>query len=355
MLNRKEIVDGLVVEGMTYETLATLTDNQILQLGSKLLSEAVPPYTFTFERASTEKIQYDCQMAHKACMDKVASSLETIASKQEAAANVSESKEVVVNGIKNVDTDNVGNPDVTIKKGSGKKIKLINDREEIDSDVVEEWMIGVVNKNIGDLTKSKLIEMVKGAQQEGREDTPGGNPDYFYDEDSIFAQIKRKNQEVKSTPQEKTKLFSSIEQEYAFEQLNKYVLDLDGYEIKVDELNFNEDPEEAVLNLYLDSKSGVVWDIVIYTDGGVYMDGAPIEDSQDLEEEIREKESGSELRETEMPVKTPVRTPTKAPTRPGKKRGPFERPKTTPKPKAENGEMPDWFGFDDIKSQIENS
>ena len=33
---------------------------------------------------------------------------------------------------------------------------------------------------------------------------------------------------------------------------------------------------------------------MIYTDGNIYMDGAPIQDSQDLEEEIREKESGGE-------------------------------------------------------------
>ena len=89
--------------------------------------------------------------------------------------------------------------------------------------------------------------------------------------------------------EQRTKLFSSVEQEYAFEQLNKYVLDLEGYQIMVDELEYGEDPEEAILNLFLASETGFTWDIMIYTDGNIYMDGAPIQDSQDLEEEIREK------------------------------------------------------------------
>ena len=146
----------------------------------------------------------------------------------------------------------------------------------------------------------------------------------------------------------------------------------------VDELEVGEDSEESVLNLFLTSNSGVVWDIVIYTDGNIYMDDAPIQDSQDLEEEIREKEGGEtyqrdveqELSEidrdtsgvymgapvdTEMPVKTPVRTPTTTPTTPKRRKGPFTRPKTTPKPKAGKDKMPEWMGFDDIKSQTENS
>lgn len=369
MLSRKEIVEKLIKEGISHETLSILNDNQLIQLGGKMLSEAVPPYTFTFERASIEKTQYDCQMAHKACMDKVASSLESVAKKQEANTSVNED----TNGVKNIDTDDVGNPDVTIKTQKGKKLKLINDRDEIDSEVVEEWMESVVKKNNQkELTKSKLVEMVKNSQNEGREDTPGGNPDYFYDEDSIFAQIRRKEEK-----QQRAKLFASVEQEYAFEQLNKYVLDLEGYQVMVDELEHGEDPEEAILNLFLASETGFTWDIMIYTDGNIYMDGAPIQDSQDLEEEIREKESGGEnffdakeLSETErdnegayrgapvdteMPVKTPVRTPTTTPTTPKRRKGPFTRPKTTPKPKAGKNKMPNWMGFDDIKSQTENS
>lgn len=370
MLSRKEIVGKLIKEGISHETLSILNDKQLLQLGGKMLSEAVPPYTYTFERASIEKTQYDCQMAHKACMDKVSNALEAVAKKQEAnAAQLSEDTD----GVKNIDTDNVGNPDVTIKNQKGKKVKLINDKEEIDSDVVEEWMTNIVEKNYKeDVTKSKLIEMVKNSQNEQRKDTPGGNPDYFYDEDSVFAQIRRKKEK-----QSRTKLFASVEQEYAFETLNKYVLDLEGYQIMVDELEYGEDPEESILNLFLASEAGFTWDIMIYTDGNIYMDGAPIQDSQDLEEEIREKESGGEnffgvdeLTETErdvegaymgapvdteMPVKTPVRTPTTTPTTPKRRRGPFTRPSVKPKPKAGKDKMPEWMGFDDIKSQTENS
>ena len=130
------------------------------------------------------------------------------------------------------------------------------------------------------------------------------------------------------------------------------------------------------------------------------MDGAPIQDSQDLEEEIREKESGGEGEDrpdnwrelpgynpeyfydedsiigeeelaeterdtegaymgapvgTEMPSPTPVITPTTTPVKKPGRPGPFKRPQIKPKPKAGKEEMPDWMGFDDIKSQTENS
>jgi hypothetical protein len=418
MLKRAEIVDKLINEGFKHETLSSFSDLDIAMLGSKLIAEMRQSDVMAIQ-TQLQRRQENCQDAYDKCLGAVAKGQKKV---QKQAQNVdtggggggdqmAESLEDYNredDGTKTIDTDNIGNPDVDIKKGNGNKedVKLITDKdeteEEITQEMIEDWMGGVITREQKGLTKSKLIEIVKNIN----EDDIGGmtsDPELMRRE---YGDRKNKKHApgrigYGDNPKPRTKLFSSVEQEYAFEQLNKYVLELDGYEIKVDELESGEDPEEDILNLFLESDSGIVWDIIIYTDGNIYMDGAPIQDSQDLEEEIREKESGDEgddrpdnwrelpgynpdyfygddslfgkekeLAETErdtegvymgapvgteMPAPTPVITPTTTPTRPTRRRGPFERPKVKPNPKAGKDKMPEWMGFDDIKSQTENS
>ena len=428
MLKRAEIVEKLINEGFSHETLSSFSDYEITTLGMKLITE-LRQSDIMMQQAQLQRRSENCKDAYDGCLTEIQKAQKKLQSSSKSAGGGGEVQESVEDysveddGTKTIDTDNIGNPDVDIKKGNGDKedVKLITDKdnteEEITQDMVEEWMDNVINKRKKGLTKSKLIEIVKNIQ----EDDIGGmtsDPEIMAREYGDRKKQKHAPGRVRygDNPKPRTKLFSSVEQEYAFEQLNKYVLDLDGYEIKVDELEVGEDPEESVLNLFLESDSGIVWDIIIYTDGNIYMDGAPIQDSQDLEEEIREKESGEEMDPdaypalgpedledddrpddwrlrpgmnpnyfydddsifgkeeelaeterdtdgaymgapvgTEMPAPTPVKTPTTTPTRPGRKRGPFTRPKTTPKPKAGKDKMPEWMGFDDIKSQTENS
>jgi len=216
--------------------------------------------------------------------------------------------------------------------------------EKVQNEMVEEWVTSLVEREDKTIkvSKGKLMEMVR------------QNYKLNYD----TGKIKR----MKKTMD----LFDSMEQEIAFDQLNRWTLQKKGFQLNVDELEKGEDSEESVLLLYLNSASGDVWDIKIYTDGNIYMDDAPINDIQDFEEEIKEKESKSEgeLAETERdtegaymgaPVKEPTIKPTTTPTptkKPGRP-GPFKRPQTTPKPKAQDKKVPDWFNFDKIKSQVE--
>ena len=366
MLKRAEIVKKLINEGFSHETLSSFSDYEITTLGMKLITE-LRQSDIMMQQAQLQRRSENCKDAFEACQTEIQKAQKKLQSSAKAtgggAQNESvEGYSVEDDGTKTLDTDRMGNPDVDIKKDD-KDLKLITDKENMDevtSEMVENWMTNVVNKrNENKLTKSKLIEMVKNVQE---------------DEDEYKSRTF-----VSYNPNKKprTKLFSSVEQEYAFEQLNKYVLDLDGYQVMVDELERGEDPEEDILNLILASDAGFTWDIMIYTDGNIYMDGAPIQDSQDLEEEIREKESGGEnffdieeeLSETErdvegaymcapvgtvMPVKTPVRTTTTTPTKPRRRKGPFTRPSVKPKPKAGKKDMPNWMGFDDITSQVEN-
>ena len=382
-MKRAEIINKLHNEGFTYETLSLLGDRQVHALAKRVVTEASIGSYEVESGHQTIKLE-NCQSAFNACQAAVTSRKKEIsrnmAATSKQAAQVQENIEdynIEDDGTKTIDTDNIGNPDVDIKKGNGDKkdVKLITDKdgvEEVDEDMVEEWMTRVVNKNQKRIPKSKLLKIIKNIQ----EDDIGG----MTSDPRIMAREY-------GSRKPRTKLFNSVEQEYAFEQLNKYVLDLDGYEIKVDELEVGEDPEESILNLFLESDSGIVWDIIIYTDGNIYMDGAPIQDSQDLEEEIREKESGEEFSPeaypalgpkefegelaetkrdtegtymgapvgTEMPAPTPVITPTITPVKKPGRPGPFKRPKVKPNPKAGKDKMPEWMGFDDIKSQIENS
>ncbi len=365
LLNRDKMIKELIREGFKTETLSLFNDQQVKTLYRKIVSE-IRQSAIMSAQADLQRKMENAKEAYDKTVAEIQKAQKKLQSQQKAAKSTTNETEDVEayskenDGTKTIDTDNVGNPDVDIKKDD-EDLKLITDKkntESVTNEMVEDWMLGVVNKKQNHLTKSKLIEMVKNYQEED---------DYDVRTYSGYDPSKKR-----------TKLFSSVEQEYAFEQLNKYVLELEGYQIMVDELERGEDPEEDILYLILASDAGFTWDIMIYTDGNIYMDGAPIQDSQDLEEEIREKESGGEnffdveeeLSETErdtegaymgapvgteMPVKTPVRTPTTTPTTPKRRKGPFTRPSVKPKPKAGKEDMPNWMGFKDITSQVENS
>ena len=317
MLKRAEIVERLINEGFTHETLSSFSDYEITMFGTKIITE-LRQSDIMMQQANLQRRQENCKDAYDGCLSAIQKAQKKLQSAGKsvggggAVAESTEDYSVEDDGTKTIDTDNIGNPDVDIKKGNGDKedVKLITDKdnteEEITQEMVEDWMGNVIDKRNEKLTKSKLIDMVKNIQ----EDDIGSmtsDPELMRREYGGRSKEKHAPGRIGYGDNKKprTKLFNSVEQEYAFEQLNKYVLDLDGYEIKVDELEVGEDPEESILNLFLESDSGIVWDIIIYTDGNIYMDGAPIQDSQDLEEEIREKESGEEMSPDAYPALGP--------------------------------------------------
>ena len=55
---------------------------------------------------------------------------------------------------------------------------------------------------------------------------------------------------------------------------------------------------------------------------------------------------------TQSPTTIPVKPGIKTPPKPGRP-GPFKKPKIAPKPKAGKSKTPDWFNFDEIKSDVE--
>ena len=390
-MSRSKLISLLIKEGFSHKTLSTFTHPQLKQLVSKLIKE---------ESTATKQAEIDADSAHQNYLEKQQQYLDK--AKEDLEGEVTEEEDI--------ETDKIGNPDVEI---DGKD--LLRDDEELDevavsqaqknffcfvkacreskykdcgegtdiidaakdkennsdahvnsmcstdasdlpkkvSESLEKWVTNLVENDATNksISKKEIMEII----------SKRGYDKEYQEHGKIY--VKNKN------PMKGTDLFDSMEQEVAFDKLNKWVLDIDGYELKVDELEKGEDTEESVLLMYLESPTGHVWDIAIFTDGNVYMDNAPINDPQDFEEEIKEKETRQEgeLAETErdksgeyigapvstqMPTITPVKPDIKSPPKPGRP-GPFKRPKTTPKPKAKKSTTPDWFNFDEIKSDVE--
>ena len=415
MLNRNKIVQKLINEGFSYKTLSLFNDRQLKELALRILKEQID---------ATRQAEIDADTAKQEYLSKQSDYLEL--AKDDLETDLSETEDIEDDEdfekthpkTKKIDTE-AGELDLVLgeldlddrhpnREGSGKgKSKTdsgtfepvnydvtkpkphsnLSKKKELthkgkgyihekdfsklskksQRQIVESWIMNLIERkeDIIRVTKSKLIEMVNKIHEDEIKEIGGMTSD-----PRLMAKHYGDRRGKKTTTGHiGVDLFDSMEQEIAFERLNKWVIGMDGYELKIDELEKGEDSEESILLLYLDSPTGHVWDIMIYTDGNIYMDSAPINDEQDFEEEIKEKETRQEgeLAETERdkegeyigaPVDTgpPVRiAPTKPVTRPGEKerRGPFKKPKTTPKPKAHDKKVPDWFNFDEIKAHVE--
>ena len=86
-------------------------------------------------------------------------------------------------------------------------------------------------------------------------------------------------------------------------------------------------------------------DLNICPAGDIKLDGITVGE-MNLSETERDEEGEYIGAPEATTAPAPLKTPTIAPSKPGekKRRGPFERPKTTPKPKAKNkNSLPDWL------------
>ena len=389
-MSRNKIISLLIKEGFSHKTLSAFTDPQLKQLAKKMLSEV--------EKSTVQKTTYSKSEVDQIKRNHGGLSVDdgTVTPHEDGSVTVTQD----MSEEEDIETDKVGNPDVEI---DGKD--LLRDDEEMSEEAVSKSQYKFYQlvhrcktskyKDCGDgRNDNAVLKAAKEMSLKSIEDyTETPNPDNLPEKVSETLEewvtglveknttknvITKKNimellslpkEGMKKQPMMRTDLFDSMEQEVSFDRLNRMVLKMDGYELKIDELEKGEDDEESVLLMYLNSPTGHVWDIAIFTDGNIYMDNAPINDMQDFEEEIREKESRREgelsetKRDTEgeyMGAPVDTQSPTTVPVKPGiksppepKRPGPFKRPKTTPKPKAKNTDTPDWFSFDGIKSDVE--
>ena len=311
--NRKQLINKLINEGFTHRTLSLFTDKQLTALHEKM----VYPNTPEGEKAAADQ------------------------------ANVTGEPQQIADDVNEVVEDDDGPEEVTpnnepIKKieKDGKEMTLLGDGE-LDEDFAskaQQKYLYATNKEVADklaskmtpqdyknlpekVTEQKMVEnwILSLVEQDQQPEISKRN---FLK--TVKENIKPKKQIIKLTKEQK-KAFTIISE--ASEEMNPPM------EVIIEKFN-----SEGNLKGFLKSNKKII-EFNISNKGGLKLGEEVVEaDRDDDGEYIGAPEA------TTAPA--PLKTPTIAPSKPGekKRRGPFERPKTTPKPKAKNkNSLPDWL------------
>ena len=320
--NRKYLIEKFINEGFTYRTLSLFSDEQLIELSKKILKEEV----------SNE----DADKAKSTLIQKKEEELASL------RKDLGETEEEL-----DIETDDTGNPDVDIdgtpllrekeigedfdSKAQQKYLYAVNpaaadklaskmtkkDYENLpervdEEEVLEKWVMSLVESNTTpEITKSKFLKAIK------------ENLGMKSDVDTPF---------ILNTP----------EQDNSFELVTSIANELEPpMTVMVDGFD-----DAKHLNGYLKSEySDKIIDLNICPKGDIKLDGNALGEIE-LSETDRDVDGEYNGAPEATTAPSPVKTPTIAPSRPGekKRRGPFEKPKTTPKPKAKNkSTLPEWL------------
>ena len=344
MLNRKNLIKKFINEGFSHRTLSLFSDAQLNQLSKKVFSE---------------------QVSEKAIKDK---EKELAALYLAKAAELEETNE----DDKEVELTPNNEPITKVEK-DGKEMTLLGDGE-LDEEAVSQSQYNFYQlvhkcktsnyKDCGDgRNDNAVMKAAKEMSLKAIEDytkTPNSDelPDKVSEQEMLenwitslvestqSAEISKKEflKTIKETTTKKyikeNHSIGTPEQEEAFNMVVELGNEMEpSMEVVVD--GFEEDGH---LNGYLKSIEQNI-DLNICPAGNIKLDGNPIGEIQ-LSETDRDEEGEYMGAPEDTTAPTPLKTPTIAPSKPGekKRRGPFERPKTTPKPKARNkGSLPSWL------------
>jgi len=323
--NRKQLIKKFINEGFTHRTLSLFSDQQLTTLGKKLF---------------TETLKDDEKLLNQ-----------QLAANLRAQADETEVDEEVSEEIKNIETDDTGNPDAEID-GVPLLVELPKEVEEDFASKAQQKYLYAVNPAAAEKLASKM--------------TPQDYknlPEYVNEQKALedwildLVESKQKPEITKAnfikTIQEHTGCgdVSDSDDPYTIgteDQKDSFANVVEIAREMVPPMNVEVDGFDADghLNGYLQApESEQVIELNICPAGNIKLDGNPL-GSMELSETDRDDEGeyiGAPEATTAPP---PLKTPTIAPSRPGekKRRGPFERPKTTPKPKAKNkSTLPDWL------------
>jgi len=333
---RKKLINKLITEGFTHRTLSLFSDTQLKELGKKL-----------FEQGDDYKVK-----EKQALSDLIA------AKTAEINAIKSELGETETDEELDIETDDIGNPDVEIdgtpllkekqieedfaSKAQQKYLYAVNpaaadklaskmtkkDYEDLpekvnEEKVLEEWVTSLVEKNNHpEITKKNFIKTIKEYMTpsiEGSEDNP-------------FT--------IATVPQKES---FDIVTGIGAEMEPPMDVEVDGFD------------DEGHLNGYLrgDESENVI-ELNICPAGDIKLNGVGLGESELVETD--RDDDGEYIGAPEATTApAPLKTPTIAPSKPGekKRRGPFQKPKTTPKPKAKkNSPLPDWLEFTNLGKEL---
>tara|TARA_R110002124_G_scaffold230445_3_gene395565 strand:+ start:2602 stop:3615 length:1014 start_codon:yes stop_codon:yes gene_type:complete len=320
---RKEIINKFVNEGFTHRTLSLFSNKQLLELNKKIFKEAV----------SSE----DAKKAQSTLIQKKE---EELAYLKQGLDETDETEEEL-----DIETDGTGNPDVDIdgtpllrekeieekfaSKAQQNYLYAVNpaaaeklgskmtkkDYEELpdtidEGRVLQEWVMSIVENNQhAEITKASFIKTIK---------------------ENIS---KNLNESSNLGTEEQTDSFNTVV-EIGEEMDPSMSVQVDGF-----------DDDGHLMGFLKGQDTTNIIDLNICPAGDIKLDGITVGE-MNLSETERDEEGEYIGAPEATTAPAPLKTPTIAPSKPGekKRRGPFERPKTTPKPKAKNkNSLPDWL------------
>ena len=320
--NRKKLIKKFINEGFTHRTLSLFSDQQLTTLGKKLFTEAVSD-----DEAKTAKEI----MLQKNAEDKAA--IEALESTHE----VEKPEEV----------DKDGDPVTKFEYPDGEEKTLLNSAD--DSEISEDFASKAQQKYLYAVNPAAAEKLASKMTKQDYEDLPEYVNEQKALEDWILGLIEsRQKPEITKghfikTIKENTGCgnVSDADDPYTIgteEQKDSFATVVEIGREMVPPMNVEVDrfDEDGHLNGYLQApESEQVIELNICPGGNIKLDGNPV-GSVELSETERDDEGEYIGAPTSTTAPAPLKTPTIAPSKPGekKRRGPFERPKTTPKPKA---------------------
>jgi len=330
--NRTELVKKFINEGFTHRTLSLFSDIQLKELHKKIFKEQV----------SKEAAKQAKEILIKKAEEELAH--------LQSETNTTEEE-------LDIETDDTGNPDVDIdgtpllrekeieedfeSKAQQKYLYAVNpaaaeklaskmtkkDYEDLpeyvnEEEMIEDWVLNLVeSKERPEITKGSFIKTIKenlGSTQTSKEDSPY--------------------------------TIGTEAQQLAFTN----VVEIGNEMVPPMDVNVDSFDDEGHLNGYLNNpESEQVIELNICPQGDIKLDGNAV-GSLDLTETDRD-DDGEYMGAPEATTAPVKPAPVKPVTRPGEKtrRGPFEKPKTTPKPKARKSKsLPDWLSSTNLGKSL---
>ena len=309
--NRKQLINKLINEGFTHRTLSLFTDNQLIALHEKM----VYPNTPEGEKLASDKAN------------------ET-GKPQTIADDVNEDDDDLQKVTKN------NEPEIEVNK-DGKVMTLLGDGElgEDFASKAQQKYLYAVNpaaakkldskmtkkdyENLPDkVTEQKMVENWILSLVEQNQEAEISKVNFL----KTIQESKQPKKQTINLTKEQKKAFKLISE--ASEEMNPPM------EVIIEKFN-----SDGNLKGFLKSNKKLI-EFNISNEGGLKLG------EEEVVETIRDEEGEYVGAPKSTTAPTPLKTPTIAPSKPGekKRRGPFERPKTTPKPKAKNkSTLPNWL------------
>lgn len=328
--NRKKLIKKFINEGFTHRTLSLFSDVQLNELHKKIFKEEV---SIEAERQAKDVL---------------------IRKKEEELAALQSENDTTEE--LDIETDKTGNPDVSIDGDPLLREKEV--QEDFDSKAQQKYLYAV-NPAAAEKLASKMTK-------KDYEDLPEYANEGVMLEEWILNLI-----ESKERPEiTKGSFIKTIQENLGTDQDNDspYTIGTEAQQDSfanvveigremVPPMNVEVDSfdDDGYLNGYLNTpESEQVIELNICPAGDIKLDGNPV-GGVELTETDRDTEGEYIGAPEATTAPAPLETPTIAPSKPGekKRRGPFQKPKTTPKPKArKSNSLPDWLSSTNLGKSL---